>query len=54
LPDLVYLEQYEGAVYREKPSESERYQAILNNLCGVANPAEQTPALLEQALASWR
>ncbi|WP_430379261.1 helix-turn-helix domain-containing protein [Streptomyces sp. B1-3] len=54
LPDLVYLEQYETAVYREKPSESERYQAILNNLCGVANPAEQTPALLEQALAFWR
>ncbi|MEU2772883.1 helix-turn-helix transcriptional regulator [Streptomyces sp. NPDC007162] len=54
LPDMVYLEQYETAVYREKPSESERYQAILNNLCGMANPAEQTPALLEQALASWR
>ncbi|MFE7276492.1 helix-turn-helix domain-containing protein [Streptomyces sp. NPDC057623] len=54
LPDMVYLEQYEGALYREKPSESERYQAILNNLCGVANPAEQTPALLEQALAAWR
>ncbi|MGW1543264.1 helix-turn-helix domain-containing protein [Streptomyces sp. NPDC002309] len=54
LPDMVYLEQYEGALYREKPSESERYQAILNNLCGVANPAEQTPALLEQALAFWR
>ncbi|MEV7862951.1 helix-turn-helix transcriptional regulator [Streptomyces hirsutus] len=54
LPDMVYLEQYEGAVYREKPSESERYQAILNNLCGVANPVEQTPALLQQALAAWR
>ncbi|MDR6981020.1 transcriptional regulator with XRE-family HTH domain [Streptomyces sp. 3330] len=54
LPDMVYLEQYEGAVYQEKPAESERYQAILNNLCGVANPVEQTPALLEQALASWR
>jgi transcriptional regulator with XRE-family HTH domain len=54
LPDMVYLEQYEGAVYREKPSDSERYQAILNNLCGVANPAEQTPTLLEQALAAWR
>lgn len=54
LPDMVYLEQYEGAIYRDKPSDSERYQAILNNLCGVANPAEQTPALLEQALAHWR
>ncbi|MFH8804905.1 helix-turn-helix domain-containing protein [Streptomyces sp. NPDC017936] len=54
LPDMVYLEQYEGAIYRDKPSDSERYQAILNNLCGVANPAGQTPALLEQALASWR
>jgi transcriptional regulator with XRE-family HTH domain len=54
LPDMVYLEQYEGALYREKPSESERYQAILNNLCGVANPADQTPALLEQALDTWR
>ncbi|MEU9381294.1 helix-turn-helix transcriptional regulator [Streptomyces sp. NPDC048279] len=54
LPDMVYLEQYEGAVYREKPSESERYQAILNNLCGVATPAAQTSALLEDALAAWR
>ncbi|MFJ4691750.1 helix-turn-helix domain-containing protein [Streptomyces sp. NPDC088766] len=54
LPDMVYLEQYEGAIYRDKPSDSERYQAILNNLCGVANPASQTPALLEQALRTWR
>ncbi|MGW0602087.1 helix-turn-helix domain-containing protein [Streptomyces sp. NPDC002776] len=54
LPDLLYLEQYEGAVYREKPSESERYQAVLNNLCGVACPAEQTPSLLQAALAAWR
>ncbi|MFJ4519207.1 helix-turn-helix domain-containing protein [Streptomyces sp. NPDC088770] len=54
LPDMVYLEQYEGAVYREKPSESERYQAVLNNLCGVANPTEQTLSLLRQALATWR
>jgi hypothetical protein len=54
LPDMVYLEQYEGAQYREKPSESERYQAVLNNLCGVASPAAQTPALLKGALAAWR
>ncbi|MFH9828207.1 helix-turn-helix domain-containing protein [Streptomyces bobili] len=54
LPDMVYLEQYEGAIYRDKPTDSERYQAILNNLCGVANPTEQTPALLEQALTTWR
>ncbi|MGW0578823.1 helix-turn-helix domain-containing protein [Streptomyces sp. NPDC002920] len=54
LPDMVYLEQYEGAVYREKPSESERFQAILNHLCGVASPADQTPALLEETLAAWR
>ncbi|WP_405885653.1 helix-turn-helix transcriptional regulator [Streptomyces longwoodensis] len=53
LPDMVYLEQYEDALYREKPAESERYLAILNNLCGVANPAEQTRALLEQALSAW-
>ncbi|MCZ0991767.1 helix-turn-helix domain-containing protein [Streptomyces diastatochromogenes] len=54
LPDLVYLEQYEGAVYREKPSESERYQAVLNQLCGVASPVEQTPSLLQEALEAWR
>jgi hypothetical protein len=54
LPDMVYLEQYEGAVYRDKPAESERYQAILNNLCGVASPTTQTPALLKAALATWR
>ncbi|GAA5215882.1 helix-turn-helix domain-containing protein [Streptomyces thinghirensis] len=53
LPDMVYLEQYEGAVYREKPSESERYQAILNNLCGVASPPDQTRSLLEEGLAAW-
>ncbi|MFD4791222.1 helix-turn-helix domain-containing protein [Streptomyces sp. NPDC058459] len=54
LPDMVYLEQYEGAVYREKPADSERYQAVLNNLCGVASPADQTPSLLREALDSWR
>lgn len=54
LPDMVYLEQYEGAIYREKPAESERYQAVLNHLCGVASPADQSPTLLEKALATWR
>ncbi|MGW2492328.1 helix-turn-helix domain-containing protein [Streptomyces sp. NPDC001606] len=54
LPDMVYLEQYEGAVYREKPAESERYQAVLNHLCGVATPADQTPSLLQEALDTWR
>ncbi|MER6406240.1 helix-turn-helix transcriptional regulator [Streptomyces viridosporus] len=54
LPDMVYLEQYEGAVYREKPSESERYLAVLNHLCGVATPADQTASLLRQALDTWR
>ncbi|MFD3821927.1 helix-turn-helix domain-containing protein [Streptomyces sp. NPDC058625] len=54
LPDMVYLEQYEGALYREKPSDSERYQAVLNHLCGVATPADQTASLLQEALATWR
>jgi DNA-binding XRE family transcriptional regulator len=54
LPDMVYLEQYEEAVYREKPADSERYQAILNNLCGMATPYDQTAALLEDVLADWR
>ncbi|WTO32929.1 helix-turn-helix domain-containing protein [Streptomyces achromogenes] len=54
LPDMVYLEQYEGAVYREKPADSERYLAVLNHLCGVATPADRTASLLEEALDSWR
>ncbi|MFI9833748.1 helix-turn-helix domain-containing protein [Streptomyces sp. NPDC051913] len=54
LPDMVYLEQYEGATYREKPAESERYLAVLNNLCGVASPPAQSPSLLTAALAAWR
>jgi transcriptional regulator with XRE-family HTH domain len=54
LPDMVYLEQYEGATYQEKPAESERYLAVLNNLCGVSSPPAQSPALLKTALATWR
>ncbi|MGW0886311.1 helix-turn-helix domain-containing protein [Streptomyces sp. NPDC002671] len=54
LPDMVYLEQYEGAVYRERPSDSERYLAVLNHLCGVATPADQTASLLQEALDTWR
>jgi hypothetical protein len=54
LADMVYLEQYESAVYREKPSDTERYQAVLNHLVGVANPIEQTATLLQEALAEWR
>ncbi|MFJ4689220.1 helix-turn-helix domain-containing protein [Streptomyces sp. NPDC088789] len=54
LPDMVYLEQYEGAQYREKPAETERYQAVLNNLCWSADPAGDTPGLLKKALAFWR
>ncbi|MES9524123.1 helix-turn-helix domain-containing protein [Streptomyces capoamus] len=54
LSDMVYLEQYEGALYRDKPAETERYRAVLNNLVGVANPIEQTASLLQQALTEWR
>ncbi|MEV0259043.1 helix-turn-helix transcriptional regulator [Streptomyces sp. NPDC050732] len=54
LPDMVYLEQYEGAVYDEKPASSERYLAVLNNLCAVASLAQHTRSLLEEALRYWR
>ncbi|WP_063795177.1 helix-turn-helix domain-containing protein [Streptomyces silaceus] len=54
LPDMVYLEQYEGALYDEKPANSERYLAVLNNLCGVASLSQHTRSLLTEALTYWR
>lgn len=49
LPDMVYLEQFEGATYYEKPADTERYQAVMNNLCGLASPYERTRTLLAEA-----
>ncbi|WP_172381152.1 helix-turn-helix transcriptional regulator [Streptomyces sp. MNP-20] len=54
LSDMVYLEQYEGAVYHDKPANAERYLAVLNNLCGVASLAQHSRSLLEEALKHWR
>ncbi|MGA4838152.1 helix-turn-helix domain-containing protein [Streptomyces sp. G45] len=54
LPDMVYLEQYEGAVYHDKPANAERYLAVLNNLCGVASLAQHSRSLLEEALERWQ
>jgi hypothetical protein len=49
---MVYLEQYEGAMYRDKPADSERFLAVLNNLCGLSSPREHTRSLLLEALKS--
>ncbi|MFJ6727646.1 helix-turn-helix domain-containing protein [Streptomyces sp. NPDC091281] len=54
LPDMVYLEQHEGAVYRDKPSQSERYLAVLNHLVGLATPADQTASQLREVLRTWK
>lgn len=53
LPDMVYLEQYEGAIYDEKPASSERYLAVLNNLCAAASLTQHTRSLLEDTLKGW-
>lgn len=51
LPDIVYLEQLNGAVYPDRPAEVERYWDAMNRLVTEAEPPAPTLAILRQILA---
>jgi len=51
LPDVVYLEQLTTAVYPDGPVEIDRYHHVMDRLVTEAEPATETPAILERILA---
>ncbi len=48
LPDLVYQEQLDSAIYLNKPAETVRYWDILNTVATGALPPEQSVAMLRR------
>jgi transcriptional regulator with XRE-family HTH domain len=50
LPDVVYLEQLNSALYLDKPEEVHLYLSTMDRLCVVAESAERTRDLLEDLL----
>ena len=48
LPDLVYQEQLDSAIYLNKPAETVRYWDILNTVATEALPPEQSVAMLRR------
>lgn len=51
LPDVVYLEQLNGAIYPDRPADLERYWDAMNRLVTEAEPPGRTLKLLRQILA---
>lgn len=49
-PQMVYMEQLDGAIYLDRPDEVTRYAAAMRQLCGVAERPERTPELLDAAM----
>jgi hypothetical protein len=50
LPDVVYAEQLAGALYLDKPADTELYRHILNRLGTAAAPQQATAAILGRIL----
>jgi hypothetical protein len=48
LPDLVYQEQLESAIYLNKPADTVRYWNILNSVVTEALPPEQSTEMLRK------
>lgn len=53
LPDAVYLEQSETALYSESAKKIERYRGVLHNLSAQAKSVEDTRSLLLEALKNY-
>ena len=51
LPDLVYLEQLNSALYLDKPADIDDYTQTMDQLCVEAQSADRTHELLEAILA---
>jgi transcriptional regulator with XRE-family HTH domain len=47
LPDIVYLEQLNSALYLDKREEVEDYLAVMDSLCATAEPHGKTPDILD-------
>lgn len=46
LPDIVYLEQLNSALYLDKRDDVEDYMAVMDSLCATAEPHSRTGAIL--------
>lgn len=51
LPDVVYIEHLDSAIYVDKPEETDRYMRIMDRLCVQASTPAASRELLERALA---
>ncbi|MGP4111877.1 helix-turn-helix domain-containing protein [Streptomyces sp. 4N509B] len=47
LPDIVYLEQLNSALYLDKREDVEDYMAVMDSLCATAEPHGKTPEFLD-------
>jgi transcriptional regulator with XRE-family HTH domain len=50
LPDVVYVEQFTGARYFDKPADTEQYLHVLNQIGTAAQPPTATRSVLERIL----
>lgn len=50
LPDVVYAEQLAGALYLDKPADTEPYRHVMNRLATAAAPQKATAAILGRIL----
>jgi hypothetical protein len=50
LPDIVYLEQLNSAIYLDKPHEVDKYMRVMNRLCVEAAPSTGTQQRLATIL----
>ncbi|MGW8848840.1 helix-turn-helix domain-containing protein [Streptomyces xiamenensis] len=48
LPDIVYLEQLNSALYLDKRDDVEDYMAVMDSLCASAEPDSRTPEFLSR------
>ncbi len=48
LPDIVYLEQLNSALYLDKRDDVEDYMAVMDTLCASAEPDSRTPEFLSR------
>lgn len=50
LPDVVYAEQLAGALFLDKPADTEQYRHVMNRLGTAAAPQKATAAILARIL----
>jgi len=50
IADIVYLDQFAGALYLDKPADVQHYGQVMDRLCTRAEPPAVTPALLSRII----